>query len=351
MENTASTIDMRLDLSRALSTILQPLDARSRDIISRRFGLSADEPETLESIGRQYGITRERVRQIEANAKKSLATNKVTLTAINDILTETFAQHGGLLTEGYLVELLNSAVDKNITQNLIHFYLEILPGYVYYPKPALFRPHWRQTKNLNPLLETVVAAGVEVLDAAGHPLLMDEIIARVSKNPLFTEQVSEAVTKAAFIASAALAQTAFGDWGLTNWAETSPSGVGDKAYAVLRRGGQPEHFRRITQMINEAHFDTKQANPQTVHNELIKDSRFVLVGRGLYGLKEWGYITGTVADVLESIMRKTTEPLSREELVDQVLKQRLVKKNTILLSLQNVNRFVKTEKNRYTLKD
>jgi len=104
-------------------------------------------------------------------------------------------------------------------------------------------------------------------------------------------------------------------------------------------------------MINEANFDHKQANPQTVHNELIKDSRFVLVGRGLYGLKEWGFMAGTVADVLESILKKAQQPLSREDLIDAVLKQRLVKKNTILLSLQNSDRFEKLGKNQYGLRE
>ena len=103
-------------------------------------------------------------------------------------------------------------------------------------------------------------------------------------------------------------------------------------------------------MINEAAFDHKQANPQTVHNELIKDERFVLVGRGLYGLVDWGFISGTVADVIESLLAKADKPLSREEVIKQVLAQRQVKKNTILLGLQNPKRFVRTEGDSYTLR-
>jgi hypothetical protein len=346
---TAATTDMRQDLNKALDTILAPLDARSKDIIARRYGLSQDEPETLESIGRQYGITRERVRQIEANAKKALAARQETLAPIDMLFSDVFATNGGLLTEEYVAELLEPMLGEKISLNLIHFYLEILPGYAFYPKATLFRPHWRLTKNLHPQLEAIVHAGTAALEQAKHPLMMDDVIMHVRQGDLAT--VSSGIIKAVLRASAAIEQTAFGDWGLTSWAETSPSGVGDKAYAVLRRNSKPEHFRRITEMINEARFDAKKANPQTVHNELIKDSRFVLVGRGLYGLKEWGYITGTVADVLESILKEAAAPMSREELVEQVLKQRLVKKNTILLSLQNGNRFVKTEKNRYTLKD
>ena len=151
-------------------------------------------------------------------------------------------------------------------------------------------------------------------------------------------------------ASKSIAASVFGEWGLVGWAEVSPRGVGDKAYAVMRRNNKPEHFRNIATLINSANFDAKQANTQTVHNELIKDERFVLVGRGLYGLKEWGYVPGTVADVLEALLKKAEEPLTKDELIEQVLKQRVVKRNTILLGLQNNKRFLRTRENRYTLR-
>lgn len=177
---------------------------------------------------------------------------------------------------------------------------------------------------------------------------LSDLISEIKKT--IGEDVTDAYIHAALAASKNIAKTAFGDWGLIGWAETSPRGVGDKAFAVLRRNNAPAHFRDITTMINAANFDHKKANPQTVHNELIKDGRFVLVGRGLYGLKEWGYVAGTVADVLESILKKSTRPMKKQELVEEVLKQRMVKKNTILLSLQNTARFERTDKDLYTLR-
>jgi hypothetical protein len=155
---------------------------------------------------------------------------------------------------------------------------------------------------------------------------------------------------AQMMASKKVLRTPFGEWGLADWPETSPRGVGDKAYAVLRRHGRPEHFTAITELINQASFDHNRANAQTVHNELIKDRRFVLVGRGLYGLTEWGYIPGTVADVIESLMTEAGYPLTRDEVIEKVMEQRQVKKNTILLGLQNQDRFVRTEEDRYTLR-
>lgn len=49
------------------------LDARSREIVRRRFGLGGVIPETLEEIGQDMHVTRERIRQVEAKALRRLA--------------------------------------------------------------------------------------------------------------------------------------------------------------------------------------------------------------------------------------------------------------------------------------
>jgi len=88
---------------------------------------------------------------------------------------------------------------------------------------------------------------------------------------------------------------------------------------------------------------------QAIHNELIKDPRFVLIGRGIYALSSWGYKKGTISDTIKSILEKSETPLTREEIVKQVLKVRKVKETTILLNLQNKALFKKIGKNSYTL--
>jgi RNA polymerase sigma factor (sigma-70 family) len=55
-----------------LLTVLDDLPANERTVLRRRFGLEGDSPETLEAIGRRLSISRERVRQIEANALRKL---------------------------------------------------------------------------------------------------------------------------------------------------------------------------------------------------------------------------------------------------------------------------------------
>ncbi len=120
---------------------------------------------------------------------------------------------------------------------------------------------------------------------------------------------------------------------------------------VLNRDGKPKHFREITQLINSVHFSDRKANVQTVHNELIKDKRFVLVGRGMYGLADWGYKAGTVKDVIVDLMRSSDKPLHKNDIIAKVLSHRMVKENTILLNLQDSKTFKKVGEGEYSLKE
>ena len=336
------------DFERMTSEILDVLDARSKDVIMRRYGLKSDARETLESIGREYGITRERVRQIESQTKNTLGMLQDRMRPIAELLETIFSEHGGVLTEDHVVELtLQKAVGGS---NAVHFYLQILPDYSYVTHNQLFHPHWRYHEHKREQADAIVRCAIETLEDEARPIVEEELTQTIKTKLGGSASMADQVIIAALIASKDLDRTAFGGWGRARWAEVSPRGVGDKAYAVLRREGKPAHFRSITEMINQAKFDRKRANPQTVHNELIKDRRFVLVGRGLYGLSEWGYRQGTVADVLESILKEAGGALTRDELVERVLQQRMVKKNTILLGLQSTRRFQKIAPDRYTLR-
>lgn len=345
------TPNQNVNLREVTFALLDALDSRSKDIIARRFGLDGDKRETLESIGREYGITRERVRQIEAHTRKTLANLREQVAPVVTVLNTVFSAHGGVMAEPHIVEIMRSDETpvEEINPNFVRFYLHVLPDYTYVAHNSTFQPHWRHETSVHPHAERIVEVAEAILNENKQPIEQAQLLSEI-KRQLPASDLPETFILAALIASKGVDRTAFGQWGVSSWPEVSPRGVGDKAYTILRRHGKPEHFRVITTLINQAQFDGKTANPQTVHNELIKDGRFVLVGRGLYGLKEWGFIPGTVGDVLESILQKAENPLTKEELINQVLKQRLVKKNTILLGLQNNKRFRKVAPNKYTLK-
>jgi len=144
-------------------------------------------------------------------------------------------------------------------------------------------------------------------------------------------------------------------WGLMYWPEVNPKGVREKAYIVLKDEGHPLHFREITGKIQELQHQLP-VNPermilsQTVHNELIKDPRFILIGRGTYALSDWGYEPGTVKDMLISILKDANSDLSKEDLISRILSKRQVKESTILLNLQDKRMFQRTPEGGYILR-
>jgi DNA-directed RNA polymerase delta subunit len=92
----------------------------------------------------------------------------------------------------------------------------------------------------------------------------------------------------------------------------------------------------------------KKVTKQAVHNELIRDERFILIGRGIYALREWGYNKGVVEEVIEEVLITAGKPLHKDEIIKEVLKRRVVKETTILLNLQK-DRFKRVARATYTI--
>jgi hypothetical protein len=111
---------------------------------------------------------------------------------------------------------------------------------------------------------------------------------------------NEEIAKRWLSMSKHICKNPLGEWGKATSPNIHTRGVKDYAYLVMRRHGSPMHFREVAAGINKTF--GKKTHIATCHNELIKDDRFVLVGRGVYALKEWGYKTGVVRDVIADIL-------------------------------------------------
>jgi RNA polymerase sigma factor (sigma-70 family) len=69
--DTEEEIDKEL-LKENLETVLDTLTIREKRILKLRFGLDNGKPQTLEEVGKEFGVSRGRIRQIEANALRKL---------------------------------------------------------------------------------------------------------------------------------------------------------------------------------------------------------------------------------------------------------------------------------------
>ena len=140
-----------------------------------------------------------------------------------------------------------------------------------------------------------------------------------------------------------------GLWGLAKWPSVNPKNIRDKIFVILETQKEPMHFSEIAEHIRDGEFSRRDVTTQAIHNELIKDKRFVLIGRGIYALDTWGFKQGTVSDIIASVLKEAGEPLYRDEIVKRVLEKRKVKETTVLLNLQSKPEFKRVAKATYAL--
>ncbi|HVY67699.1 MAG TPA: hypothetical protein VHA30_02305, partial [Patescibacteria group bacterium] len=202
------------------------------------------------------------------------------------------------------------------------------------------------------LLHEFIQHSKRILSDKDAPLPAEEFLENFKQTDFYRlhrEELPDKVVLNYLELTVEIEKNVYGHWGLSLWKEVTPKDVGDKAYLVMKHHKQPEHYSAITEMINKANFDGRTAYKETVHNELIKDPRFILIGRGIYALSEWGYKPGVVADVIVEILKQAGQPLPKDKIIEEVMKRRMVKKNTILVGLSNKKFFKKVGKNAYAL--
>lgn len=317
--------------------MLSVLSERSRDVLQKRYGLGKDgETYTLEAIGQAYGITRERVRQIENHGLATIQKSDVhkghaeLFSELHDHIEEL---GGGIIAEHILLDKLSS--DPVIRNHL--FFLMVLSEFFYRSRE---NPHYTHRWFTKKQVAEAVEAALQKMHKQMQPdeLISEQDIIQRFRSALDEKHsgYSDEVLKQWLLMSKRIACNPLGDWGPADSPNIRVKGIRDYAYLAVKRHGSPMHFREVAEAIEQL-FGHK-AHVATTHNELIKDDRFVLVGRGLYALTEWGYTPGVVKDVLRELLRQEG-PLSREEIIDKVRKERYVKDNTILVNLQDLDHF------------
>lgn len=336
-----------------VARLLAQLKERDRQILIHRFGLEGSEIKTLEAIGKEYNLTRERVRQIEKDSITSLKKKKIKeLDQALELIFDTIAEHGNIMSEEFLIQVLLPGKVEVSEQQAIKFLLCLGDRFKYVKESGDYYNAWSVVGFNQERLDGAVKSLIDLLVAEGRVLAEKDLNEKFETSEYYKQhsfELAEKVLKSYLNLSKSIQINPFGETGLKDWSEVKPRDVGDKAYLILKHHGKPEHYSVITKMINDHKFDQRTAYQETVHNELIKDNRFVLIGRGIYALSEWGYKKGVVADVIKEILVTAGKPLSREEIISEVMKRRQVKRNTILVGLSNKKHFQKVGKDKYLM--
>lgn len=339
-----------------ITELINTLSPKQRDVVIKRFGLKNGRRMTLESIGKEHGITRERVRQIEEDALNNLRKPQLIskLGDFFDAIHKHIAGHGHIKNEERLLEddfnEIFAGQKATYPKSALYFLLTLGKPFEKISETKDWHGFWTTNKSMVPEVKNTLVSLHKKMEEHGKALdkktLLD-IAASLAKLKDLPD--SEKALLSYINISKKIGSNVFDEYGLANWTEINPRGMKDKAYLVLKRLNKPIHFMQVAKEIEKAGLAKKSAHPQTVHNELIKDNRFVLVGRGTYALTDWGFIPGTIKDVISKTLKDAQGPLAKEDIVSAVLAQRQVKGNTIVLNLQNKKHFKKTGDGKYTL--
>lgn len=335
----------------SFENILNSLSQREKDVIQRRVGLNGDR-ETLQNIGSSFSpaITRERVRQIEDSGIKKIGRiiKTTLLTQIQEKSKELLDLHGGVLSKDKLINAivkelnLDTSVNAGILEVIVQSDFDIkkskqkLGCKIYFFLPSISKS----------TIDVVYKAGLKILKKKKDVMDQMALYEQVQKN--VDENVQITFIDSVFDLFEDIVKGEESLIGLTKWKILNPKTLKDKAIYVMKKDKLPMHFIDISNKITQYLGETVKVN--TIHNELIRNNEFVLIGRGIYALKEWGFIPGTVLDVIVNVLEKNGEAMTTEEITKEVLKTRNVKQTTIYMNLQNKDIIQRVGRNYYQLK-
>jgi len=375
----------KLNTVEIVNNLFTELSERERDILSRRFSLHGKGKETLENVGGVHSLTRERIRQIETSAIKKLRQLKNLeeyVDTLKKVISQLLEEHGGLMEKEYLLDALvifsaNGESRDGDLRNLHKSHIDFLISKLLHQEfeEANNLKHFKNSYKLkyqvldhleelaqdlfkkiqeakkvfktHELIDLLIGSDVYDKHKEKFDINYNIDLSNVLGSDWFEEKMdvinTNKILYSLLRAHKNIGQNKLGHWGVHDWRDIRPKTINDKIYLVLKNHGKPMHFTEIANKINKISFDKKKANAATVHNELILDKKYVLVGRGLYGLNEWGYKKGTVSDVIVDVLKEAGAPLDREEIIKRVLDKRLVKKTTIVLALMDKDIFKKID--------
>lgn len=348
----SSTTLTNKNIEKSFEEVLNSLSQKEKSVISKRVGLTGQK-ETLQNIWNSFtpNITRERVRQIEESGIKKIGRiiKATILTEIQSKWVEYIRLHGWVISKEKLINILikelelESSVNGDIIEAIIQSDLEVTKS-----KQKLgCKIHFISDETNKVNISLVHKEALKILKKK------KDVMEKTALYEMIAENLAEKHLSLVFIDSCLELFDDIIMWeevliGLTKWKILNPQTLKDKALYIIKKEKVPMHFVDISNKITEYLWESVKIN--TIHNELIRNSEFVLIWRGIYALKEWWFVPGTVLDVIVNVLEKKWEPMSTEDITKEVLKTRNVKQTTIYMNLQNKNVIERVWRNYYQLK-
>lgn len=347
-----SQADPALDQLRPqIEQLLLLLSQKEKFVIQRRFNLDEKNRSTLEEIGHHFQVTRERVRQIERNALQKLRRNieNTVLFNINKMAYQFLQEAGGLMKEDLLVSKILHG-QTGFSYSAVQLVINLDKRFERLPNTVSYHPYVKYKTLPEAFIKNVADQSVKILAQSSEVTKISAMVSQLKKMTQEEHLVLPETLASIYQINKNFKLVDNDAVGLMKWRHVNPRTIRDKVFFVLREKGKPLHFVDIANEIVKAQFDKKTLNHQAIHNELIRNDEFVLIGRGIYALREWGFNVGTVADIIIAVLQKNGA-MHQDDIIAEVLKQRQVKPITIILNLKSKSTFVRVGRFQYALRE
>lgn len=351
-----STVDDLKKPNNIVASLLEKSgNERTRDIIVKRYGLLTGERLTLEEIGESYGLTRERIRQIQAKALKRMKLLAVSsIKILSDLAEDTLYQNYGILTaeeaDKKIPEIVETKDDGSSVLDLLNALGEIQKCVV--GDIQIYSPRLNKV-DLCKLSEKVVA----VIKKDNLGLGVDSIVKRINllreiTDPRFNQRdfvfkyckIDPRIEEIKLIS--AKPEVIFRYYTPGHFEKKGWIGLIDK---VLEQEQMPLHFTEITNRVNDLIADSgKQLDVRRAHFILIENENFAHSGiHGTYGLTSWGLRKETTTELIEECLKKAGFPLHWKQIYNYVSKFKDSRVASIVSVLENNRKFKRTSSGVY----
>ena len=307
--------------------------------------------ETLAAIGDRLNVTRVGVRQIQnsamAVAKANVLKNEEAVAVLAKV-SKYIAGKGGVAGKADVVTFAGTLA-KGIRETQLDFLAEASGAFQARREDDEFLPLYASSDKEWKTAKSFVDGWVGTLRSRQENVFSGSYrteLASFVKNKAVAGPIAENYLGL----SKQIGVNPYGDFGLQEWPEINPKTVRDKILHLVLKKGEPLHFEGIAKHINDVGFDGQEALAHGPQRLRIKDNRFVLVGRGMYGLREQGYEPGIAREVIMKVL-KEKGPMHAKDVVAHVTKQRFFKPNTIVINLQNKNLFQHLPDGKYQVRE
>ena len=349
---------LNVDLSCTnLADILQYCKAKEQLILIKKFGLQTGKEMPLQQIGMEFGMTRERARQIEKQAlmrfRRLFVGNEKYLKIISEA-EKILVTNGGVMPEDTLIEKLVSKWVFKFSGQELKLVLRSDYNLTYLSRNKILNKSFYVDTLYEDLLTNIALATLKHFEKTNTYESVYDFIDILKKdfgkkNPDITylQDNQFYLNLLKIVKNISMFD---GKIGLSTFTSVNPKTIKSKLLYVFRIHGKPLHYQDAAAMVTE-YFPGKAVKITTAHNELVKSNDvFVNVWLWLYSLKERWVIGGTVLEILTRILKKAARPMSTKEIMQNILKEKMIAPNTVLLNLhKHKDVFVKNDKWMYSL--